>query len=256
MSVRRFNYTGRQRIEHQRVSIELREPADGGPPTFAADLDLSAVNLPPDAPVIITAYRSRAAMRFPWGTAAALTPPADCRLSEVPTNPYFRVTALAPDGSGKVLALADCIHPTSVNRRQSLLWLDEADLEQEIWRLDFDEEFSANPTLMVNRNIPDIRNLVLRDPAFQAQLLPETLRTILTRALLIEEVDPADTDNQIPWGRWMGFINGFYTEDYPEPDVNGDRSWVEVGLWIDGAVAAFTQNRFPAKDNFVAARRD
>ena len=71
MPVRRFNYTGRQRIDHQHVSIELQEP-DDGPPTFTAELDLSKVTLPADSPVMIIAQRDRTAMRFPWGTAGNL----------------------------------------------------------------------------------------------------------------------------------------------------------------------------------------
>ena len=256
MPVRRFNYTGRRRIEHQYVSIELQEPGNGGPPTFTAELDLSQADLPPDAPVVIIAQRDRTAMRFPWGTAAALAPPADCRLVDVPVNPHFRVTALAPDDSGKLLALADRIHPTRANRRESLLWLKEDDLGQEVWRLDFGDGDSGNPTLLVNRNIPGISATARQDDTFLAPLVPEVLRSILTRALLVEEIDPADVDNQTSWGRWMGFIRGFYAGDYPEVDGEGNRDRAAVSNWIDAAVADFTRDCFPASDKFAATRRD
>ena len=256
MPVRRFNYTGRRRIELQRVSIELQEPQDGGTPTFTAELDLSEVDLPSDAPLVIIAQRDRTAMRFPWGTAGAPTPPEDRRLVDVPVNPHFRVTVLAPDGSGKLLALADQIHPTRANRRESLLWLEEKDLGQEVWRLDFPDSDGSNPTLQVNRNIPEISNLASRDDVFLAPLVPEILRSILARALLVEDIDPAEPDTQTSWGRWMGFTRRFYAADYPEIDVDGNRDRTSVSNWIEAAVAAFTRERFPASDRFVASRRN
>ena len=256
MPVRRFNYTGRRRIELQRVSIELQEPQDGGTPTFTVELDLSEVDLPPDAPLVIIAQRDRIAMRFPWGTAGAPTPPEDRRLVDVPVNPHFRLTALAPDGSGKLLALADQIHPTRANRRESLLWLEEKDLGQEVWRLDFPDSDGSNPTLQVNRNIPEISNLASRDDVFLAPLVPEILRSILARALLVEDIDPTEPDTQTSWGRWMGFTRRFYAADYPEIDVDGNRDRTSVSNWIEAAVAAFTRERFPASDRFVASRRN
>ncbi len=254
MPTRRFNYTGRRPIDHQRVSIELQEPDDGSPPTFTVELNLSELDLPADAPVIITAQRTRNAMRFPWGTAAALKPAADCRLAEVPTNPNFRVTVLAPDGSGKLLALVDNIQPKRANRRESLLWLKEDDLGQEVWRLDFGDGDSGNPTLLVNRNIPGISAIARQDDAFLAPLLPAVFRSILIRALLVEEFDPSESDDQAPWGRWMGFVHEFFTDEYPEFAAEDNKE--KVSEWIDNAVAAFARTRFPASDKFAAAKRD
>lgn len=99
MPIRRFNFTGRKRIGQHNVTIELHETGDGNPPTFSATLNLAELRLPEDAKVIIAANKGWGGMRFDWGTVGSPTPPADRSLTEVPVNPYFRVTVL--DDSGK-----------------------------------------------------------------------------------------------------------------------------------------------------------
>ena len=95
-----------------------------------------------------------------------------------------------------------------------------------------------------------------RDDVFLAPLVPEILRSILARALLVEDIDPTEPDTQTSWGRWMGFTRRFYAADYPEIDVDGNRDRTSVSNWIEAAVAAFTRERFPASDRFVASRRN
>ena len=256
MAVHRLNYTGRRRIDQHRVFIQLEDTENGGLPTFTAKFDISDMHFPPDAALVVTAQRDRTAMRFPWGTVETPSPPGDCRLIDVPVNPYFRLIVLDPDGTGRLLGLADQIRPIRANRSESLLWLEEKDLGQEVWRLDFPEGDGSNPTLQVNGNISGISTLARQDDSFLASLLPEVLRSILARALLVEEVDPTDVDEQTPWGRWMAFVQGFFAEDYPEIGEDGSRDRAALADWIDDAVAAFARDRFPAKDKFAAARRD
>ena len=138
--IRRLNYTQRKRIQQHRISIELHETDEDNPLTFSANIDLGGMGLPSDALVVIIANRDRVAMRFDWGTVVSPNPPLDCRLTDISSNPIFRVMVLAPDGSGRLLALADRIKPKQGNTSASLLWLQEEDLGKEVWRLDFAEE--------------------------------------------------------------------------------------------------------------------
>lgn len=246
--IRQFNYTQRKRIEQQQVSIELHEMDDGNPLTFSANLDLDDLRLPGDARLVIVAMDGRAAMRFDWGTAGAPTQPADRRLTEVPVNPTFRVMAL--DADQKILALANSIRPKRVAGRESLLWLQEDDLAQEVWRLDFSQP--GHPILLVNRSIANISAAMRQGDDLRGPVLPEALRSILTHALIVENEVPDNGEGD--WSSWMGFVDGFYPADYPDKNADGLRDKAEISAWIDGAVAAFAQERFPASDLYAKAR--
>ena len=246
--IRQFNYTQRKRIEQRQASIALHETDAGNPPTFSANLDLDDLRLPDDARLVIAASDGRAAMRFEWGTAGAPTPPPDCRLTEVPVNPTFRVMAL--DADHKILALANSIRPMRAAGRESLLWLQEDDLGQEVWRLDFTQP--GHPILLVNRSIANISAAMRQGDDLRGIVLPEALRSILTHALIVDDAVPDDPEGD--WSSWLGFVDGFYPADYPAPNVDGQRDKTEISAWIDGAVAAFAQERFHASELYAKAR--
>ena len=249
--IRRFNYTQRQRIDRQQVSIELHETDDGNPPTFSAALELADLRLPDDARLVIAAMRGRAGMQFDWGTVGAPAPSPNRRLTEVPDNPSFRVMAL--DAAGRILALANRIDPKRAAQRESLLWLKEADLGQEVWRLDFGGD-SGRPILLVNRSIPGISAAIRHEDALRGPVLPEALRAILTRALIVDDAVPDPDDGESDWSSWLGFVDAFYSADYPAPDADGQRDRNDICAWIDGAVAAFAQERFPASELYAKTR--
>lgn len=251
MPVRRFNYTERKRIEERNVTLELHENDDGNAPTFSALLNLAELNLPDDARVVITARRGRAAMRFDWGTIGNPAPPPDCRLTDVPVDPVFRVMVEGSDR--KILALANSISPRRAAGRESLLWLEEVNLEQEVWRLRFDEP--GRPVLLVNQKIGGMSAAIRQDGGLQGTVLPEALRAILTRALIVEAHPPDDDDS--PWSNWLRFTESFYDVDFPTNDDGADAENDNAALsqWIDGAVDAFTRARFNAAALYAATRR-
>ena len=246
--IRRLNYTQRARLEQHRINIELHETDDDTPMSFSAELDLDGMGLPSDALVVIIANRNRSEMRFDWGTVTNPSPPQNRQLTEIPSNPSFRVMVLAPDGSGRLLALADRIKPKRGGLQESLLWLKEEDLGKEVWRLDFAD---GNPTMLVNKNIPGISAAVREDESFQSLVIPEALRAILTRALIVDEYDIDDDEGS--WSEWIGFVRNFYTEEFPSTsDGNGEPT--EKSEWIEEAVEAFTEQRFHASDKYAAIR--
>ena len=247
--IRRFNFTERQRIEKERVVIELIEAPDGGDWSFNATLDFDGKSLPPNAPVAIEAYRGRSAMRFPWGTVGALSPPTNRRLANMPENLLFRVKVLAADGSGTLLAMANRIRPHREEHHGALIWLSKSNnLGKEVWRLDFG---SGNPTLLINGDIAGIGAAVREDRAFRGLVMPEVMRAVLVRALIVEDADPEDDDTEKDWGELMGFVRTFYDEPLPSaPDDNDRRERME---WIDEAVKAFTRKQFRASDMYAEA---
>lgn len=159
---------------------------------------------------------------------------------------------MALDESERLLALADRVQPRRSNRRESLLWLQEADLGGEVWQLDFGDA-GDNPTLLVNNSIPGISAAVRQDNAFRGLVIPEVLRAILTRAFIVDGVAPDDTDDG-PWSKWAAFVRDFYADEHPAaPDSESDNS--EMAQWIDGAVAAFANLRFDARSMYAATVR-
>lgn len=139
-TTRRLNFTQRRSISHQMVAITLNKPEnESHSATFDVELDLVALDLPSEALVRVEAHRGRSAMRFDWGTVGHPSPPADRHLYNVPFPPRFRVMVLAPDISGRLLALGDKLTPQWQDERSSLLEVEFADLGMEVWRLKFDE---------------------------------------------------------------------------------------------------------------------
>ena len=237
------------------VTITLHKPEDDSQPaTFDVELDLATLDLPYDAIVRVEAHRGRSAMRFDWGTVEHPVPPADRHLYNVPFPPRFRVMVLAPDGSGRLLALADKLTPRWHDERSSLLEVEFTDLGMEVWRLKFDEN-GGSPVLEVNKNIEDISFAVRRDEAFRSLVLPEVLRSILTRALIVEGENPDDDEESSNWRSWMLCVRDFYHEEYPQMSDDEVVDKGAISGWIDNAVAAFTDKRFRAKTFYEGVLR-
>ncbi len=250
--IRRFNYTQRKRIEESMVSVEIQDADEDEDPQFIAKVDLSRLDLPPDAPIVIEAKRERSSRRFDWGTAGSPMPPTDCYLTSMPKAPKFRIMALDPDGSRRILALADNIKPSyaGADGTKSLLHLEEKDLDKEVWRVDFGGG-NDTPIMQVNKNIPGISAVVREDGAFRALVIPETLRLILTQALIIDEFDPSDGEGD--WAHWIGFVRDFYDAEMPVLSLNDEQTKTDMKEWIDGAVSTFSNERFHPSDRYLAA---
>ena len=252
MPVRRFNYTGRKRILHHQVAIVLHESGNDDAPTFTAELSLGNLDLPPDARLMIVSQRNRAAMRFPWGTVGNPTPPANCRLDETPDNPHFRVMAL--DESRRLLALADRVQPRRANRRESLLWLMEADLGREVWRLDFGMGDDM-AVLRVNSRMPGLSETARNDPAFRALVAPQVLRSVLERALLVERERPDDAEGR--WKAWFDLARDLMPEQEPPVvDYNAQEDQIaRADRWIEDVVAAFARKKARALESYRRTKR-
>lgn len=241
--IRRYNYTGRKKINRTDAQVFI----DEDPLRFQAALKLGDYGLPESARVFVEAYRQTNWMRFDFGTVAAIKAPSDRQLTEFDTHEgiLFRVkvtAAAAPEG--RLLAEADQvspIHQAGEEPRDPLLPIKPEDLGEEVFRVDYAD---GPPILKVNKRFGDWRALV-RHPAFVCFALPQVLREILTRVLWVEEY--YDTEEESDWqARWLRFaslIPG--SSDPPEAKDERDR----FDDWINDAVAAFARmhrlkNRF------------
>ena len=256
--IREFNYTQRKRIESQHVQIELLSDGGAGTFSFEVALNLEDLHLPSDSLVVIEAERDLVSNRFEWGMVGNPQPPESKDLSEVPFPPKFRAMIIAPDNSRRILALRNDVKAKwdriSQTAASELIHVQEEDLGQEVWRLDFGSSDDI-PVLKVNKNMEGMSQAVRSDRAFRSLVLPEVLRSILSHMLFVEGAHP-DDDDRLTWFGWFGFVSQFYSlEDCPRSIETGDTEQRKATSdWINAAVNSFTEQRFNASKQYAEAR--
>ena len=264
--IRRFNRTGRVSIPSGRATVTLRRlKRNGRVPSgavaagvpgatwcFDLKLDLGSYPFPPDARVRVEAWRGNAFQRWDWGRVGAPAEPAEPEriLSDVPETSQFRVSVIAADDSGRLLGLADKLRPRLPV--ESLLPLVPADLGGEVWRLDYGQGDDI-VVLKVNRELPNFDQTIRRDPAFRGLVMPQVLRSILERALLVDHEDPADPEGR--WSSWFDLARSILPDRDP-PSISFDAQDDQIAQadhWIEEVVAAFSADKVKALDGYREA---
>lgn len=229
--IKRLNFTGRKRIPRDRVDIEVY---DGTPRAFDARIMLENIKLPPDAAVFLEAScaGSNVIQRFDYGRVGAIAAPQNPLLSEIEgENVFFTLKIVdQTERFGRILGVAENIRPeragtqTAAGRR-GILPIEEVELKQELWKLEFGEH---DVCLLVNKNVPGIVDRVCSDPAFYAVVYPEVIRHVLQRAIA-ENVDLEEADDRWPV-LWLKFGRSLHPERQEPPtpdDTEGREEWVE-----------------------------
>ncbi len=234
--IRSFNYTQRRRIPKANAVVRLRPDGNGGT-AFDVDLNLVAFELPSTARVYVEAYFKGTLMRFDFGTVGAIRPPNPRSLTRLPQPELtlFRLKVVSQnlDQRGLVLAQCERILPRQTEggpaMRQSLFRVQLIHLENEVWRLEFDDD---GPVLQLD---PAFREQARHDASFAALVYPDVIRRVLSRVLRDHD-DPDTTDDwRAPWLRFGRQLTG-----KPNPSRE-DESVVEE--WIDEVVAGFVGQR-------------
>lgn len=266
--IRRFNSTGRKTIPSSRANVTLRRlENDRSRPrtTSAADtegtewcfdlkLDLGWFGFPPEARVRVEAWRGTSFQRWDWGTvgAPAQLTESDRILNDVPETSQFRVSVIAADDSGRLLGLADKLRPKLPV--ESLLPLVPDDLGGEVWRLDYGQGDDI-VVLKVNSDLPDFSQAVRTDPVFRGLVMPQVLRSILERALLVEREDPGEPEGR--WTPWFELARSILPDRHP-PVVGHDAQDDQLARaeqWIDNVVEVFSAKKVKALEGYRQAWR-
>ncbi|HMK44219.1 MAG TPA: hypothetical protein VK445_08790 [Dissulfurispiraceae bacterium] len=245
--IRKFNYTGRKTIPHNRLFFTVYADA-AGRLSFKATLDFDTLNFPPGAEVFIEVYRGTSLMRFPCGTVEALELPDREPLPHIQPGglPLFRVKVVQ---KGRIFAAADKLIPQTESGERGdhvcMLPVEFVELEQLVWRLDFSGE---QPVLQLNAAIAGIREVARTTSPFFALVYPEIFRQIL-RSILIDgnfSHDESDAgDWQSVWIRFAESLPG--GSSLPTSDI-----WTSVQdkeFWIESSVAAFCR-KWRVKERF------
>lgn len=236
--IRRFNYTGRVKIQRNRIDISLFKDKDGK--YFKAKINLEGLNFPPDAMVIIEPNYKGVYQRFYFGTVAKFLEPANTRLNELPETElaYFDVSIVDEQSNvglllGKAKGIAVSTDELS-NDRLPLLYVNPTDLKNQIWKLTFDSSDDGRPTLEINKNIPEMYEMAKNDIKFISLVYPVAFRGVLLK--LVEERDfDSGTDS---WEtQWLKFLNkGLGIKSFPDNDNESGILTTEQETWIDECV--------------------
>jgi len=205
--MRKFNYTGRERIRQRHVSIRLQGEPEV-PPIIDVDINLESYDFPAGAHVVLEAQRKTRFVRKDLGTVKShirryhlLLPGFDDAMQLVLRIKVVDLT------TGKLLGIADRLSlqdkDGQIDKNQaSILPVASADLSGTgvLWRIDYS---GAGPVLQVERELGP-HDTVIRTTFFKAFILPAAMQEIL-RYYLSDEV-PEDLTNTDDFAvRWIIF---------------------------------------------------
>lgn len=231
MTIRRFNYTGCQRIPRDRVTAVIDDAGNG--PVLAASFDLSELALPGNAEVVIEAYADWTVMRFSYGSIADPQEPSSTLLAEFDSTEGIRLRLKVlgtGEHAGRILAEADAIRPSApeeASSGRSFVSVRPSDLGAVVWQLSFDE---AQPLLLVNDRLGDWKSF-LGNGGVRALVLPEILRQLLSEA-----VQRGVNDESEDWINQCA--RAAHALGFPEMPASSDDDSDE---WVDGVVRVFAQ---------------
>ncbi len=235
--IRRYNYTKRQRIKSEHVGVSVRE-ISGAHPIARVSVSLDAYELPNDAQVVVEAYRKASYMRVGIGSVGNLSKNHEFVMTEFssPEGVLFRVKVIgSSDGlrhnGPLLLAIADKIHPREGDEQEAdcekLIRFVPAELEGEIWRMDFED----GPVVQFEQSYWDDRSQIVRTGWFFPLVLPTILRESLRQALDDNYRNTDDDDWRAQWLRFALSLPGNRT--LPGEDES------EIDTWINDKVAVF-----------------
>lgn len=255
---RRLNYTGRRSIPRRNISARIREDVRGGLCHLDVRLDLTDMDLPPDAVVFVDAYRRMTESRIlelgRVGNGSVSGQVGDFDPLEV-RGIKIRIFAVDP-GTGRILAAADGIRPESPGGFEGILDAVFDDLDREIWRLSFDGDGGA-PVLRWNRSIPGIRDMAEGDPLFTMFVAPAVLRQILIHIVFVDGIESPD-DPRVDWHRpWLDFARYVLGQEVPSSALRNGEFDPEAALdWIDRTVSAFCSRNDRLWNAFLARLKE
>ena len=244
MTVRRFNYTGRRRINNLRIRIdkdvcnikELHIPNDALSMFSPEDIVWLEARRPGGLDIV----------RYNLGTVAAPSSANGLDFSMLNCSvPAFIVKVV--DGrqpGGRIAGISSDIEIESGDSPcgKSLLGLTvDQDLKDRAWRLDFGPG-NSGPVLVVSGAIPDAHDFA-GSKIFTALVLPEVLKMVLIKILHSEGI--FEIGNGEDWqSKWLTAmcrirIDGSLPE---EPEAEDDQAgWQEVDEWIEECISCFEE---------------
>jgi hypothetical protein len=238
--IRKFNYTGRKKINRESISLGLL--GNGPERRFTCLVKLDDYKFPPKARVFVEAYYATEVKRFDFQTADNPKEPSDTTLKEFSSFPviYFRLLVV-DDHSGRqlILGAADKLS-TYPSGKRPLLPLQIINSMKQEWKIIF---VNDRPVVALNGNIIGALERIKTDPQLRYSILPAALREVLMQFVFVEEVDD-DPDEDDDWYDWRKFCFDIavpaagVTLEKSDPSFSGSN----VRDWIDEVVERFSHS--------------
>lgn len=205
--IRRFNYTGRKKIDRDKIKIQLNKN-EGLYTSFDAQINLEDYNFPGNTAIYVEARDKSSYMRFPFGSISTQTVPDNRILSEIQSELVsFRIKLVDESNKhGLILASSEIsvsMEPEPEDKsKMFILPLVHADLEDQIWKIDFREK----PHLMVNKKI-DLIDEFVDTPYFLGLVFPAVVRLILIQILIVDSHEYDESGFEDWQDLWIRFVN-------------------------------------------------
>lgn len=243
MTVRRFNYTGRIRLNRKHMQFYTYSYPDGKV-YFDANLDFTEYNVPFESTTVVEVYRQHTIKRFllEYSNEQILTLERDISEFATAEGIRFRVKLVSNVKPGLILAQADGIEARTTDEEeaatQSLLKVRlSKDLGQEVFKLNIVTE----PELLINNEIGNWRELV-QSKDFVCLAFPAILRQIMVHIIFILEHFETDSDE---WeSKWLNFAQNLVNTEHPDQDEDDETKQ----SWIDQVVSAFSRKFMMVKE--------
>lgn len=236
---RHINHTGRRKIKHTEIEVEMVDQGEK-PPAFQATFNLDIKHLPSGADLFVEAYHRNTSQRFSFGTVGAPISPSSTTLDEIDLSGPTLFRVIIVDNSeevGRLIATAERLSPKDEDAEEQqaslMIFKSVPEMGNLTWKLSFNE--SHKPVLCLNNRIPEAKHQLMNNPLFQSLVLPAAFREVLLYILWSEDDEPPEGT----WhSQWIEFANRLVQEECPIMEEDPD----QLLGWIDSVVRAFSES--------------
>ncbi len=221
---------------------------------FDVALNLDRNAFPGNAKIFVEAYRKAFFRRFPCGTVSNPQLPKSRVLEGLDSRSLVLFRIKVTDPKGRLLGIADKMIPRreeEATDKLCLLPVDFVDLGRSIWRLDLAGD---PPSLQLNKNIENIRELARSDSSFLSLVYPEVVRQVLHKIVVEESHTDPETDPEDWMSRWIQFAVEILGTRILPPEGESEPMIQEKMRWIDDVVDAFSASN-QLLEKFIQAHR-
>lgn len=233
-SKRRINSTGRKRIRHEHIEIQMLPSRADESLRASAKVDLSSYKFPPEALLAIEAYHRSSGMRFDCGTVGDQRIPKLLVLDQVDQSGsvLFRVKVTDSNANrGLLLGSAERIQPLAENEdkdRRALFPVLYRSLGEQIWKVEINS--GDRPKLILNRDLPGLQHRMESDAFMKGMLFPAAFRIVLAALAVAGQDDEEDDEQdgaawQVEWLKFCRETLGIASA--PPTDSEEREKWVE-----------------------------
>ncbi|TKW61391.1 MAG: hypothetical protein DI628_01835 [Blastochloris viridis] len=230
MTVANFNYTGRQRIKNDIVSVDIVE-RNSSYVRVRLHISTKRFKQPADSKLVLDGSDAVGGTLERKIVDYTETKTYDFNTLGEEGTISFRFKAVSTDEAkkGTLLAATADIRPreaTGDTSRESFFNMEQKDLQNKPWLIDWTES-EENPSISINRTLVSHFKGNLRDPMLQALVLPPMFKEILL-GIVTRNIDKDDLDTGSLAYKVLEFCRTRFEREQPEGNFQDDREdWIQ-----------------------------